>query len=69
MKKIELIKGSGEMGYEKEAPYDAILYSAAVKSMPGKALGQLKDGGRFVAPVGGFYQSSALQRKRRKDRN
>ena len=46
------ILGDGSKGYEKEAPYDKILCSAAVQQqIPEAWKEQLKIGGRLVAPV------------------
>ncbi len=45
--------GTGEMGWPEEAPYDAILITAALESKVPKALfDQLKTGGVLVAPIG-----------------
>lgn len=46
------ILADGSKGYEKEAPYDKILCSAAAqKAMPEPWKKQLKIGGRIVAPI------------------
>jgi protein-L-isoaspartate(D-aspartate) O-methyltransferase len=64
LKNIKLVRGSGAHGYKEGAPYDRIVYSAAVKSVPQQAVEQLKDGGRLIAPVGDVYQTLHLvQRK------
>lgn len=48
----EFILADGSKGYEKEAPYDKILCSAAVQAeMPEAWKKQLEVGGRIVAPV------------------
>lgn len=52
LKNIEIICGDGSVGYEKEAPYDKIIFTCAVPSIPKPVLNQLKIGGRIVAPVG-----------------
>jgi len=50
---VEFICADASKGYEKEAPYDGILCSAAVrKSLPEPWKKQLTTGGRIVAPVG-----------------
>ena len=49
---VQFILGDGSKGYEKEAPFDKILCSAAVqKEIPMAWKKQLKVGGRIVAPV------------------
>lgn len=49
---VTCILGNGYNGYEAEAPFDAILLSAAPKEVPGRLLRQLKVGGRMVGPIG-----------------
>ncbi|MFW5711456.1 MAG: protein-L-isoaspartate(D-aspartate) O-methyltransferase [Spirochaetota bacterium] len=49
---VVCIHGDGYEGYEQEAPYDAILLSAAPKDIPDELLRQLKVGGRMVGPIG-----------------
>ncbi len=44
--------GDGFHGWEKHAPYDAILVTASPEKIPPKLLEQLKEGGRLVIPVG-----------------
>ena len=48
--------GNGYRGMPDEAPFDAILLSAAPAEIPKELLDQLKVGGKMVAPVGGFFQ-------------
>ena len=45
--------GDGSLGWPEAAPYDGILVAAAAPDAPRALLGQLKDGGRLVLPVGG----------------
>src|SRR3989338_5554167 len=56
--------GDGTLGWEDEAPFDAILVTAAAPKAPDSLLGQLKYGGRMAIPVGGrFSQVLTLFRK------
>lgn len=49
---VEFIFGDGSKGYQKEAPFDKILVSAAAEKLSPAWKEQLKIGGRIVAPIG-----------------
>lgn len=53
---VEVLTGDGYRGLPTQAPFDAILLSAAPPEIPEALLDQLKEGGRMVVPVGGFFQ-------------
>ncbi|MFA5007038.1 MAG: protein-L-isoaspartate(D-aspartate) O-methyltransferase [Candidatus Izemoplasmatales bacterium] len=58
---VRLRLGNGTRGWPEEAPYDAIVVSAASRTVPEALLTQLKAGGRLVIPVGGpFAQALTL---------
>ncbi len=44
--------GDGNLGWPEEAPFDAILVTAAPESVPTALLKQLAPGGRMVIPLG-----------------
>lgn len=44
--------GDGSLGLLEQAPYDAIIVTAAAPRVPQALLDQLEDGGRLVIPVG-----------------
>lgn len=44
--------GDGYAGWPEQAPFDAILVTAAPERVPAPLLGQLRPGGRMVIPVG-----------------
>ena len=48
--------GDGYQGWPQEAPFDAILLTAAVERPPQPLLEQLEMGGRAVMPIGAFFQ-------------
>jgi len=54
-KNVEIIEGDGNEGYEQAAPYDKIIITCAAQEIPKRLVAQLKDGGRFVAPLGGTF--------------
>jgi len=49
---IHIHLGDGSLGLEEFKPYDAIIVTAAAPEVPASLLGQLKEGGRLVVPVG-----------------
>jgi protein-L-isoaspartate(D-aspartate) O-methyltransferase len=57
---VEIRVGDGYNGWPEEAPFDAIVLTAAPKEIPRPLLEQLRVGGRMVAPVGGFFQDLRL---------
>jgi protein-L-isoaspartate(D-aspartate) O-methyltransferase len=51
---VQLVVGDGTRGYPPNAPYDAVIVTAAGPSVPTPLLEQLSpEGGRLVMPVGG----------------
>ena len=57
---IEVRIGDGYEGWPKEAPFDAIILTAAPPRIPQPLLDQLVVGGRMVVPVGGYIQDLQL---------
>ena len=50
---VTVVVGDGTMGYPQNSPYDGIIITAATPEVPAPLTGQLAEGGRLVAPVGG----------------
>jgi protein-L-isoaspartate(D-aspartate) O-methyltransferase len=57
------------MGWPAEAPYDAILVTAAAPRVPDGLLTQLTIGGRLVIPVGSLYEQQLYKITRRRGKN
>jgi len=49
---VRIVVGDGTEGYPPEAPYDAIIVTAASPGIPQPLVDQLAEGGRLIAPVG-----------------
>ena len=53
---IHVRTGDGYFGWPEEAPFDAIIVTAAPNHVPQALVNQLADGARLVMPVGDAYQ-------------
>jgi protein-L-isoaspartate(D-aspartate) O-methyltransferase len=49
---VDVEVGDGSRGWVRDAPYDAIIVTAAAPSVPRSLREQLDDGGRLVCPIG-----------------
>ena len=49
---VRIVVGDGTEGWPDQAPYDAIIVTAAAPEVPEPLKGQLADGGRLLVPVG-----------------
>lgn len=61
--KIRLKVGDGSHGWQRHAPFDKIIVSAAMKEMPGKLLDQLATGGALIAPIAAGSEHLTLYSK------
>lgn len=62
-KNIHLKNGNGYYGWIEHSPYDAVIVTAAPKTIPHRLTQQLVDGGRMVIPVGSVNQELVLIKK------
>ncbi len=62
---VRVLRGNGYLGWPNQAPFDAILVTAAPEDIPPALVEQLAPGGRMVIPVGpvGAIQSLLLIEK------
>lgn len=65
IKNVEIIKRDGSKGYDKEAPYDRIIITAACPEIPKMLVEQLKDTGVIVAPVGSLEYQRMVRLKKK----
>jgi protein-L-isoaspartate(D-aspartate) O-methyltransferase len=49
---VTIVVGDGSEGFAGEAPFDAVLVSAAFPDVPGPLAEQVALGGRLVQPIG-----------------
>jgi protein-L-isoaspartate(D-aspartate) O-methyltransferase len=64
---VEVQVGDGTLGWPKEAPYDAIIVTAASPEIPDPLQGQLADGGRLLAPIGPRWTQQLVRVRRSGD--
>lgn len=57
---VEVRSGNGRLGWPQNAPYDAILVTAAASRIPPALIAQLQPGGRMVIPVGYPHEAQEL---------
>ena len=60
-KNIQVIETDGSRGYEKEKPYDRIIFTVAIPKIEDFILAQLKDPGILLAPVGDRYLQELIK--------
>jgi protein-L-isoaspartate(D-aspartate) O-methyltransferase len=57
---VQVFVGDGYQGLPDEAPFDAVILTAAPPEIPQPLLDQLAVGGRLIAPVGESWQELVL---------
>ena len=66
---IEVHPAEETLGWQKGAPYDAIMVTAGAPKVPADLLAQLAIGGRLVIPVGSRYVQELCKITRHKKKN
>ena len=61
IKNVEVINYDGSQGYEKQAPYDKIMVTAACPKIPPPLIEQLKQDGIIIAPVSHFLGQNMIK--------
>jgi protein-L-isoaspartate(D-aspartate) O-methyltransferase len=61
VRNVEVMVGDGSLGMPAEAPFDAVLVSAAFPQVPEPLASQLAIGGRLVQPIGSGGNEEVLQ--------
>jgi len=64
---VKVKYGDGYFGWEEQAPFDAIIITAAANHIPPPLIKQLKEGGRLIVPLGStvYFQTLTLATKRK----
>jgi protein-L-isoaspartate(D-aspartate) O-methyltransferase len=57
---VQARQGDGYYGWPEDAPYDAILVTAAAGSIPPPLIEQLRPGGRMIIPIGPPFLTQQL---------
>jgi protein-L-isoaspartate(D-aspartate) O-methyltransferase len=68
-KNIRVRLAEPTIGWQLEAPYDAIMVTAGAPRVPDSLLSQLAIGGRMVIPVGQRYEQDLYKITRGEDKN
>ena len=64
---IKARHGNGYNGWPEEAPFDAIIVTAAPDNVPDMLIEQLADGGNMMIPVGDSHSTQCLKLIRKHD--
>ena len=65
IKNVMVMEGDGSKGFEKEAPFDRIIVTAASPDIPPPLIDQLKGDGILLIPVGPLYEGQEMMRIRK----
>ena len=65
---VKVKLGNGFDGWPDEAPFDAVIVTAAPDRIPEHLIDQLKDGGRMIVPIGQTHAVQILKLITKKDK-
>lgn len=65
---VEVKTGAGEVGWREKSPFDAIIVTAGTDYVPSMLIGQLKEGGVLVVPIGKGKDKKMTKLSKRRDR-
>jgi len=58
---VKIRHGNGYFGWPEEAPFDAIIVTAAPGAIPERLVEQLKNGGKMIVPIGEIHSVQWLK--------
>jgi len=64
---VKVMHGNGYSGWPEEAPFDAVIVTAAPGKIPAILIEQLKTGGKMIIPVGEIHSVQLLKLITKKD--
>nr|Q74CZ5.2 RecName: Full=Protein-L-isoaspartate O-methyltransferase; AltName: Full=L-isoaspartyl protein carboxyl methyltransferase; AltName: Full=Protein L-isoaspartyl methyltransferase; AltName: Full=Protein-beta-aspartate methyltransferase; Short=PIMT [Geobacter sulfurreducens PCA] len=64
---VNIKMSDGTVGWEDEAPFDAIIVTAGAPDIPQQYIDQLKPGGRLVIPVGTQFEQVLVRVVKQED--
>jgi protein-L-isoaspartate(D-aspartate) O-methyltransferase len=64
---VKVRHGNGYNGWQEEAPFDAVIVTAAPEDIPESLIAQLAEGGMMIVPVGRVHSVQSLMRITKKD--
>lgn len=64
---VSTLRADGYFGWPEKAPFDCIMITAAVGHIPPPLLGQLKNGGKLILPLGNPFRYQNLVLVTKKD--
>jgi protein-L-isoaspartate(D-aspartate) O-methyltransferase len=65
---VKTKNGNGYSGWPEEAPFDAVIVTAAPDKIPEKLIEQLKENGKMIIPVGPVNSLQSLKLLTKKDK-